>query len=204
MNEIVNTTPGVTGISSYKGYTAQQHNDVYGVFEEFLNDIRPTNVLEIGSGGCGFILFIRDTLNKIGLHSSTVGTIDIKPDYWHDEIREHDVHIDIVNVFNPEYDIILKPEVIVPYIEREGVTLVLCDGGNKKQEFNLISPHIKVGDYIMAHDYVDTEDNYIKNYYGKIWNWPEVYDRDLIERDDLVSYNKDKFDRVVWVCKKKI
>ena len=42
--------------------------------------------------------------------------------------------------------------------------------------------------------------------YKKIWNWHEICDNDIndaCERYNLKSYNKEIFDNVAWVCKKK-
>lgn len=46
------------------------------------------------------------------------------------------------------------------FIKREGTTLILCDGGSKINEFNILSKYLKSGDIIMAHDYVDTKENF--------------------------------------------
>ena len=84
--------------------------------------------------------------------------------------------------------------------------MVLCDGGNKVGEFNLLSNYIKEGDFIMAHDYADNRENFDTNFNRKIWNWHEIQDSDINEsclRNNLKSYNKEIFDSVVWVCKTK-
>ena len=66
--------------------------------------------------------------------------------------------------------------------------------------------HLKDGDFIMAHDYIDNYQNFVDNYYGKIWNWYEIGDNNIQEacdRNNLKQYNKEIFDSVVWVCKTK-
>ena len=38
----------------------------------------------------------------------------------------------------------------------------------------------------------------------KIWNWHEISDKDIEDaclRNNLKTYNKEIFDKVVWVCK---
>ena len=63
---------------------------------------------------------------------------------------------------------------------------------------------MKVGDIIMAHDYVDTKENFIENYKNKIWNWREIGDEHIdstCDRYNLVNYMKETFDPAVWVCK---
>ena len=80
----------------------------------------------------------------------------------------------------------------------------MCDGGSKINEFNLLSKYLKSGDIIMAHDYVDTKENFLKNYKNKIWNLREIGDehiKNTCEKYNLKSYMKETFDKVVWVCK---
>jgi hypothetical protein len=110
-------------------------------------------------------------------------------------------------IFDQPYLNLVKPERIVPYIQEEGTTVVFCDGGHKIGEFNSIAPHIKTGDFILAHDYIDTWDNFQTNYRDKIWNWCEVEEK-YIEKTSIEQglefYNKEEFDKIVWVCKKKV
>jgi len=58
----------------------------------------------------------------------------------------------------------------------------------------------------MALDYVDTYENFQLNFNNKRWNWHEISDEDINEAcliNNLTAYNKDNFDNVMWVCKKK-
>lgn len=194
------------GATSYKGYTAQQHDDAFLALEQLLQTIRPSRILEIGTAGGGLTLFLRDTLNAIGLDYVPIVSYDVVECNWYPTLREHNIDIRIKNLFDHAYLNLIYPEDVVPYIQQEGTTLVLCDGGHKIGEFNELAPHIKVGDFIMAHDYVDTWDNYKQNFVGKIWDWCEVeekYIADVSEKHNLVYYQKDIFDKVVWVCKTK-
>lgn len=196
----------VTGHTEYKGYTMQQHTNALNIFQKFLIISRPNRVLEIGTAGGGFILGIRDILNDIGLENSVIKTFDVVECKWYDEIRKNNIDIKIINIFDQSYLKLEKPEEIVPYIQQEGVTLVLCDGGHKIGEFNMLAPFLKQGDYIMAHDYVDTYENYKKNYIDKIWNWCEIEEKYISEisiKENLEHYNKENFDSIAWVCKVK-
>lgn len=197
----------VTGHTSYKGLTAQQHNDVFDIFKNFLSEIKPKRILEIGTAGGGFTLFLRDTLNELGLENTPIKSFDVHECPWYNDIRKQNVEINIENIFDHSYFNLEKPERIVPYIQEEGTTLVLCDGGHKIGEFNMLTPFIKVGDFIMGHDYVDTWTNYKENYVDKIWDWCELEEKyiEQVSIDyNLEHYNKETFDKVVWVCKKKM
>jgi len=192
---------GVVGHTAYEGLTVQQHNDVFKVFDDFLADIKPDRILEIGTAGGGLTLFIRHNLPD-----TPILTFEVYDQPWYDRLRENNVDVKIENIFNHAYNALEKPEAIESFIQQEGITLVLCDGGHKIGEFNSIAPLLKKGDFIMAHDYVANKDEFDKNYYNKIWNWMEIQDSDIqqvSEEQNLINYNQENFSKVVWVCKRK-
>jgi uncharacterized protein YkuJ len=117
-------------------------------------------------------------------------------------MRDSGVDIRTENIFDNEYTT-LKDEV-ASFIKEDGVTIILCDGGNKINEFNLLSNFMKEGDFILAHDYSENREVFEEKIYKKIWNWHEISDSDLVEsceKNNLVEYDKEIFDNVVWVCK---
>lgn len=196
----------ITGSTSYKGYTVQQHENVFDIFKNFLSTIQPSRILEIGTAGGGFTLFLRDVLDDLQLHTTPIRSFDVVETNWYRDLRRQNLEIIIENCFNFAYNELEKPELVVPYIQQAGTTLVLCDGGHKVGEFNALAPHLKVGDYIMAHDYVDTWENFKENFDNKIWNWCEVeekYIENISKEYNLEHFNKEVFDSVVWVCKVK-
>lgn len=194
----------VRGHTEYKGYTAQQVDNFYPTIRKFLEEVRPSRVLEIGTAGGGFILAVREILNEIGLQDTPVRTFDVIESPYYEKLRTFNIEINIENIFDHAYLNLVKPERIVPYIQQEGITVVFCDGGHKVGEFNSIAPHIKKGDYILAHDYIDTWENYQTNFKEKIWDWCEVEEK-YIEKvslsENLEFHNKEEFDKIVWVCK---
>jgi hypothetical protein len=112
------------------------------------------------------------------------------------------INVIIENVFNEGYTI-LKEEVI-NFVQSPGVTIVLCDGGDKIREFNLISNFLKSGDYILAHDYAENSDVFQNEVFMKLWNWHEISEHNIIEacdRNNLIDFKRDVFTKAVWVCK---
>ena len=197
----------ITGHTDYKGFTAQQHKNFYSIIKKFIEKVKPARILEIGTAGGGFTLAVREILNEIGLTGSPVKTFDVVECSHYDKLRELNIEINIENLFDQPYLNLIKPEKIVPYIQEEGTTIIFCDGGHKIAEFNTIAPYIKNGDYILAHDYIDTYENFQQNFKDKIWNWCEIKEKyicEISEKCNLVDYNKEEFNSVVWVCKKKI
>lgn len=184
--------------------TAQQNSNMFDAFKKLLKEYKPKRVLEIGTAGGGTIQFIRDYLDEIGLADTTIKSFEVKEHKWYKDMRSTGIEIIIENIFSHSYREIEKPEFVEDYIKSEGPTLVLCDGGSKINEFKILTPYLKSGDIIMAHDYVDTKENFLENYKDKIWNWREIGDEHIIdtcEKYRLKNYMKDTFDRAVWVCK---
>jgi cephalosporin hydroxylase len=191
------------GLSSFSGLASQQHHNVYEVFYNFLNDLKPKRILEIGTALGGFTQFLKKVSDEFGLDIKII-TYDIHEMSWYKDMIENGIDVRVENIFDNNYQSVNQE--IIEFIQNDGITLVLCDGGNKIGEFNILSNYIKQGDYIMAHDYIDTRENFIENFYGKIWNWHEISENDISEscdRNELKSYNKETFDSVVWVCKTK-
>lgn len=191
-------------LSSFMNHTSQQSHNVYQIFYDFISEVKPKQILEIGTALGGFTQFLNIITKELGLQTKIL-TYDIVSHPWYKNLVDSGIDLRVENVFFNDFKS-CKNEVI-EFINQDGVTLVLCDGGWKIGEFNLLSNYIKHGDFIMAHDYSYDQEIYEKEIYGKIWNWCEITEKDIEEcstRNNLVSYNQDTFSKCVWVCKKKI
>jgi hypothetical protein len=191
-------------ISTYDGWGAQQNPNVFETFHYFLNEIKPKRILEIGTSIGGFTSFLNYTVKKLSIDCYVL-SYDINQFDWYKDMISEGIDVRVENVFNSDYTEV-KQEVI-DFIQKEGTTLILCDGGSKIREFNLLSNFMNEGDFIMAHDYAKDKETFDSDVYMKLWNWYEISDKDIQEacdRNNLVTYNKETFDKVVWVCKKKI
>ena len=198
----------VKGLMEYKGLTAQQHGDALPAFRHFLSKIRPKRILEIGTAGGGFTLFLRECLNELGMTDTFIKSFDVNYSKHYEErfSNLNNIQINIVNMFDKTYQLLIKPELINDYIKQDGITLVLCDGGNKKVEFRAIAHLIKPGDIIMAHDYVDSMENFERYFRGTVWNWREIgYEH--IEKTctelSLEPFFQKEMEKVVWACYRK-
>ena len=193
--------PDNDGLSSIYNHAAQQHHDVFEVFYNFLKETKPARILEIGTALGGFTQFLQLALNDLQ-NPAKILTYDIHRMTWYTELESAGIDVRVENVFGDNFDSVNQE--VIDFIKGDGVTIVLCDGGNKVGEFNILSKYIKNGDYILAHDYIDNTDNFNENYKGKIWNWHEIADNNIDEaclNNNLKPYNKEIFDKVVWVCK---
>lgn len=192
---------------NYKGLTAQQHAHILQVFPPFLGSVRPSRILEIGTAEGGFTLFLKDCLDSCGLSSSQLRSYDVREHASYGRLRDRGIDVRVEDVFASPSGHGGGMASVKSYIGSPGLTIVLCDGGDKVGEFNELAQYLKPGDFIMAHDYVESRAVFEHTFRGKIWDWCEVEDQSLEEacrKHDLNPYRKDLFDGVVWACRQKI
>ena len=190
-------------LSAFRGHTAQQSHNAYEVFYDFIKEVRPKQILEIGTALGGFTEFLKIIIDELGL-STTILSYDISERPWYNQMIEKGIDVRVENIFSDDWNTV-KQEVI-DYIKKDGVTIVLCDGGWKIGEFKVLSKYIKDGDFILAHDYSESKEIYETEIRNKIWNWCEITEDDIssaVSENNLKSFNQDKFSKAVWVCKVK-
>lgn len=196
----------IIGCTVYKHFSAQQQDNYQDVFTKFLQEQNFDRILEIGTAGGGFTLYLRDTLPNAEILSYDI--YDVK---WYDDIRKHNVDIRVQNIFDDHIMNIttsanVTDEYALNFIRNSKKLLILCDGGNKIAEFKCLSKYLKQGDFIMAHDYSLSVDYFKEHIKGKIWNWCEITEEhisDSCKLHNLEDYNREEFQRIVWVCKQK-
>ena len=191
-------------LSGFKNHLSQQSHNVYQVFYDFLKEIRPKQILEIGTALGGFTSFLKIICEELNL-DTTILSYDIYARDWYSDMIAKGIDVRVENVFSLDYKEV-KQEVI-DFIQKDGTTLVLCDGGNKIEEFKILSKHIKNGDFILAHDYSIDKETYSQHIFNKIWNWCEITESDIKDsciENNLEFYKQDIFFDCVWVCKQKI
>lgn len=197
----------ITGDCDYKQFKMSQHKNAVQTFENFILNIKPSTIIEIGTYTGGFIAAISDIVSKNDLRTKIV-SYDIMERGPYSDIRQLGADIRIENIFNDTYSELndSSKDDIISMIQSQGTTLVLCDGGNKINEFNILAKHLKTGDFIMAHDYSESHDYYNQHIKNKIWNWCEITEKDIAnacENNNLVDHMREEFQSVVWVCKRK-
>jgi hypothetical protein len=188
-------------LSSFDGHVAQQYHGVYEVFYNFLKDVKPVRILEIGTALGGFTAFLKICCNELGLNTN-IRSYDINSNPWYQDIINMGVDIRVENIFSDGFE--GMDEEVINYIQGDGRTIVLCDGGWKIGEFNLISKYLKNDDFILAHDYAENKEKFELNIKNKIWNWHEISESDIEDAciiNNLNDYNREVFESVVWVCK---
>ena len=193
---------------SYDGLSICQHHGIVEPFLTLFAEVRPSRVIEIGTAAGGLTLLLRDALDLLKLETTAITTYDVINSPLKERIESNALNINFfqTNLFSENYDFLLDEQVIKEQIQSEGTTVLLCDGGRKSQEFNLLSSFLKPGDIIMAHDYARDSKFFQEEIYNKIWYWHEIQDShisDSCEKNNLVPFMQEQFEKVVWVCKKK-
>lgn len=173
----------VEGGFAYGHLFISQHRDSPKIFREFLEIARPSRILEIGTFHGGLTLLLRDILDEIGLVNSIIRTYDIhEQEFLKPLVVDRKVEVFTKNLFNNTYSDWYNEsskQEIYDYINEDDITIVLCDGGCKRCEFNLIAPLLKTDDIIMAHDYAPDSEYFEKFIKNKIWDWHEIQDSDI-------------------------
>lgn len=191
-------------ISTYDGWGAQQNPNIFETFHYFLDEIRPKRILEIGTSIGGLTSFLNYTCKRLSIDCNIL-SYDIHEHNWYKEMIDAGIDVRVENIFDSNYTVV-KQETI-DFIKQDGITLVLCDGGSKIHEFNLLSNFLKINDIIMAHDYAPNFDYFEEHIKYKIWNWFEIKDSDVqdaIDKNNLERFKYELFLNVAWLCMRKI
>jgi cephalosporin hydroxylase len=179
-------------------HTVSQVSGVERYFEKLLINEKFNTIIEIGTQYGGLTYIISDIIKNNNLDSNLY-TLD----FVHYDWVEKESKIRNFNYINLDERSDEFLNTVIGLIENGGKTLVLCDGGNKIEEFNRYSKFLKQNDFIMAHDYSKNEDFFQKEINGKIWNWLEIQLSNISESvnsQNLVEYHKVDFWEVVWCC----
>jgi predicted O-methyltransferase YrrM len=190
--------------SKYENIRSQQNLYFFENLKNILNEIKPHRIVEIGTARGATTLYMSDLLIELNLNNSKIKTFDIiQRDHLIDVERDN-IEFYIGNIFNYSLKELSKPEEIVNFLSNDGVNLIMCDGGNKILEFEILSKYLKKGDVIMAHDYAPNKEVFEKDYKDKIWNWMEITDNDIneaVKEYNLESYKMDLIKPTAWVAK---
>lgn len=188
------------GLSMIDGHAAQQHHNAYSVFYNLLSTTRPSTILEIGTALGGFTAFLAIACKELEINT-TIRTYDIYEKPWYSGLTQRGVDVRIQNIFFSENGSVAED--VIGFINNPGMCLVLCDGGHKITEFNILSKYIKSGDIIMAHDYAPNKDYFNMYTKGRIWNWHEIEEEDIsqaISQNGLRPYKYEEMLNVAWAC----
>ncbi len=178
----------------------RQNPDAIEVFHDFFSENKFDLVIEIGTDDGGLSMVLKDECDKIGAKFETYEIKEDAPKRLNSnkQFERRKIDIKVCDIFQEQ-----SIKSVSEKIRDSGRVLFLCDGGNKKKEFNLYSKFLKPGDVIMAHDYAFDDSDFKNNIKDKIWNWHEISEADISDacrENNLVDFFP-KFRSVAWACK---
>lgn len=183
----------------YQGkHVIQQVENIKEFFEPFLKEEKFDTIIEIGTSFGGLTYLIDDIVKENDLpHNIHTFDLDFK-DYVSDSLIKRNCIYHILDERDEKFK-----ETVISLLINSGKCLLLCDGGNKIEEFNLYSKFLKSKDIIMAHDFCENKKEFEEVFEGKIWNWFEIGLDDIeqsIIKNKLTKYSKINFSNAAWAC----
>jgi hypothetical protein len=182
-------------------HVTQQVSIIKEYFDFFLNLEKFDTIIELGTSLAGLTYIIDDICVENKLNKNIHTFDNAYRDYVENYLKERNIKFYVMDEHTEEFKTIVKDLIL-----NGGKTLVLCDGGNKIEEFNYYSSYIKQNDFIMAHDYCPNKTIFEEEIKNKIWNWHEIQLSDIntsINTNELIEYKRINFNDVVWACYKK-
>lgn len=178
----------------FLGFPMSQNRYAIPAWSYLFERLPPKNIVEIGTsvGGMTCLLALAATN-----YDAYLDTFDIAPsmaENTRETLRRIGGSHAKVNVTDA---LGLCGKMLIETIIRSpGQTIVLCDGGNKVQEFISFCKSLKPGDVIAAHDFGGKES----------WPWQEIRRIDVIDvmiQCNIIEFMADVFEGTGWlVCRK--
>ena len=192
--------------SPFLGLRIQQHRETVPTFDRFIRKLESEHktfdrIIELGTGNAGFISFVALRTMNAQTRVFTFDNVDVD--------QETKQSLKNLNISFVQGDVIHDTRTVQrvkDLISADGRVLLLCDDGSKAQEFTMYAPYLKRGDFIMAHDYIATKDEFEQSYRGRIWDYCELTWDDVeatARRSGLSQYMQQEFSQVVWLCMEK-
>ena len=193
--------------AAYKGFGCAQTVNFKEAFRDFFGKIKPSTVVEIGIWEGGTSLAINDLLKEVG-HDYKMISYEKFGRESYSALEKEGINVRICDLFTDDYQNLNQENLseIKENLQRSGTTVLMCDGGLKRMEVNLLTDLLKPGDFVMAHDYARTQQYFSEAMVNRVWNWCEITDADIqetIDRNKLEDYMRDEFQNVAWMCRRK-
>jgi hypothetical protein len=191
-----------TGVSQYMGMSMMQNRyavDAYQALFRHLSAERrtPARVIELGTGMGALSALLKTYCAAVEAEFITYDraeSVAANP-----RLLELGIHVRVKDI---EHEFVIRE--IARELQKDGLTILICDGPDKAAEVQLFSPYLKTGDLILAHDYAPSREFFDEHIKGKLWSWCEVTDDQLagVSRDQsLEPLLESVFIPAVWTCR---
>jgi predicted O-methyltransferase YrrM len=154
-------------------------------------------IIEIGTHRGGLSLWLND--NKPS--NCDFYTVDITSEHLKINIEKENIKFLLGDCFTTQF------QPITDLIKNHKQVLLICDGGNKENEFKTFASKIKYNDVIMCHDFADDQSTYIK--VQQQIGWPSGSESHMsnltldIQNNNLQPYLFEEAKHCFWGCFKK-
>jgi hypothetical protein len=131
-----------------------------------------SRAIELGTAWGGLALFLRQLFEP-----AEVWTYDIHANPSRDRLLQNrGVVVRVADIFSePAFSEIIQ------HMTGAGRTLLLCDGGDKRREFDTFAAYLKHGDMVMIHDYAISRLYFVEELQEEHWRWCEVTYPDIAQ-----------------------
>lgn len=183
---------------TYRGVLVGQTKTTPALLDKIIKKNNFSLIIEIGTHRGGLSLWLND--NKPD--DCEFYTADITTEHLKIDAQKEKINFLLGDCFTTHF------ETISNLIKTHKQVLLLCDGGNKQQEFKTFAPLLKPGDVIMCHDFVDDLQTYEK--VQQQIGWPSIPESHMdvlvkeIQINNLKPYLFEEAKHCFWGCFKKI
>lgn len=130
------------------GFDMNQNRLAVPVWSYAMEQYCPQRIVELGSYNGGFTIALAFSGWTEGVSVYSFDLMEAPKEEWRDIAK----FLGIAFYKGDIWDMPMRA-IIQKLIESPGITFLLCDGGNKKEEFRTFAPFLKPGDVIAAHDF---------------------------------------------------
>ena len=160
---------------------------------------RPARIVELGTGPGGMAVILKRYCDTAGAQFITYDRQSAAAAHGQFAAARIDFR---VKDFSERFTV----AEIARELQQPGLTVLLCDGGDKACDVNTFADYLKPGDLVLAHDYAPSLEVFRRDIAGRLWSWCEVTDADLADaskRNALEEVLPDAFHPAVWTCRVK-
>lgn len=185
----------------FMGVPMSQHPWTVPTFDLFFKRLEAENqrvsrIVELGTGSGGLTIWLGlyALFNEIKMVSYDVTDNREFPPVF-DRLQ---IDYRLRSILLPEVQEEIQKEISSP-----GITLLLCDNGDKVAEVLTFGPYLKVGDFLFAHDYALDPDHqaYMTS---AVWPQCEILETQIQELGGFEPYMQPQFLRVAWMSKRRV
>jgi len=157
-------------------------------------------VIELGTSTGGMSIYLQLYCHVAGASFVTYDLLGKQPTY--SEL------FDRLGIDYRQRDVLSESAIheIRDLIRGDGISVLLCDNGDKSREFSAFASALKTGDIILAHDYAPDREYFDKHMRDRTWSSLYVVASEIAtvcEEQGLAPYLEKDFLRAAWVCKRK-